>query len=72
MARVDPLVTFSVIADCVLLIFIARDWRVSGRVHPVYLWAGGALVLVHALELAADGSGVLIRLGRWLLGGSAG
>ena len=62
-----PFITFSVLADAVLLVAIARDLRANGRVHAVYLWAGGAMVAVHALELMASGSAPWLRLARWLL-----
>ncbi len=63
----NPLVTFSLVADAVLLVVIARDWLVDGRVHPVYLWAGGAMFIVHIVELAAADTRLWIALGRWLL-----
>lgn len=39
------------LADSLLLPAIARDWLVLRRIHPAYLWAGGAMVAVHAIEL---------------------
>lgn len=63
----EPLVVFSLVADSVLLVVIARDWRVDKRVHRVYVWAGGAMFLVHALELTFRESATWIGLGRWLL-----
>lgn len=67
----NPFVTFSYIADSVLLIPIARDWITFKRVHPVYIWAGGAIFLIHAIEPLVMESGPWLRLGRWLLGISA-
>lgn len=63
----NPFVTFSLVADSVLLVAIARDWFALKRVHPVYLWGGGAMVAVHAIELAAIRSEPWLRLSRWLL-----
>lgn len=67
----DPFVTFSLLADSLLLVAIARDWFAMKRVHPVYIWAGGAMVAVHAIELLAIRSTPWLRLSRWLLGESA-
>jgi hypothetical protein len=52
----------------VLLVVITRDWIAYKRVHPVYIWAGGAMVVIHAIELAAIESQPWLRFGRWLLG----
>jgi hypothetical protein len=64
----NPFVTFSLLADSLLLVAIARDWIVLKRVHPVYLWAGAAMVAVHAVELLAITSPPWLRLSRVLLG----
>lgn len=63
-----PFVTFSIVADSLLLVAIARDWVALRRVHPAYLWAGGAMVAVHAVELLAITSPPWLWLARWLLG----
>ncbi len=63
-----PFVTFSLLADSLLLIAIARDHLAIKRVHPVYLWAGGAMVAIHIVELLASTSAPWVRLSRWLLG----
>jgi len=67
----NPFVVFSFVADSVLLVAIARDLVVLKRVHPVYLWAGGAMVMVHVIELAAIESAAWLRIARWLLGDAA-
>ena len=64
----NPLVTFSLIADAVILVAIARDWLNRQRVHPVYIWAGGAMFAVHIVELAAAESSLWLRIGRSLVG----
>jgi len=61
-----PFVVFSLVADSVLLVAIARDLRVMGGIHPVYLWGGGAMVAVHMVELAAVTSPLWVRLGGWM------
>lgn len=66
----NPFWVFSLLADSLLLVAIARDWIASRRVHPVYLWAGGAMVMVHVVELLAIRSAPWLRLSRWLLGGA--
>ena len=66
-----PFVAFSIVADALLLVAIARDWVVLGRVHPAYLWAGGAMVAVHAIELLAITSPPWLWLSRRLLGVAA-
>lgn len=63
-----PFVTFSIVADTLLLVAIVRDGLVLRRVHPVYLWAGGAMVAVHAIELLAITSPPWLWLSRLLLG----
>lgn len=64
----EPFVTFSLLADSLLLVAIARDWISLKRVHPVYIWAGGTMVLVHVVELLAITSAPWLRLSRFLLG----
>lgn len=64
----EPFVTFSLLADSLLLVAIARDWISLKRVHPVYIWAGGTMVLVHVVELVAITSAPWLRLSRFLLG----
>ena len=63
----NPFVTFSLIADSLLLIAIARDWIVSRRIHPIYLYVGGLMVAVHVIELIAITSEPWLRFARWLL-----
>jgi hypothetical protein len=64
----NPFVTFSLLADSLLLVAMARDWIVFKRIHPVYLWAGGAMVVVHLIELAAIESSAWQQFAAWLLG----
>ncbi|MGB0219599.1 MAG: hypothetical protein ACPGJF_09730 [Sinimarinibacterium flocculans] len=68
----NPFVTFSLLADSLLLLVIARDWIALKRIHPVYLWVGSAMVGVHVIELLAIRSALWITTARWLLGEPAG
>lgn len=63
-----PFLTFSLLADSLLLLAIARDLVVMKRVHPVYIWAGGAMVGVHVVELMALRSDPWLTFARWVLG----
>lgn len=63
----NPIVTFALVADSLLLVVAARDWRMLGRVHPVYVWAGGAMAAVHLIELVAAESDIWLRLGRFIV-----
>lgn len=64
----EPFLTFSLLADALLPVAMLRDRLVLGRVHPVYWWAGGVMVAVHAIELAAITSPAWQQAARWLLG----
>jgi hypothetical protein len=63
----NPFVTFSLLADSLLLVAIARDALVLKRVHPVYLWVGSAMVGIHLLEIAAIDSALWQQLARYLV-----
>lgn len=67
----SPQITFALVADSMLLVVFARDWVALKRVDPVYIWAGGAMVAIHMIELAAAESQLWLRAGRWLLGEAA-
>ena len=63
----NPFVTFSYVADGVLLVPIFRDWILFKRVHPVYLWAGGTIFVIHIImQLVMEGR-LWESMGRWLL-----
>jgi hypothetical protein len=44
-------------ADLLILAGILYDWRSRGRVHPVWIWGGGALVASQILRVAIMNSG---------------
>jgi hypothetical protein len=64
----NPFVSFSLIADAVLLVAVFHDWHSKGSVHRVYRTVGVAMVVVHMIELAMLESALWARLGRLLLG----
>ena len=41
----NPMVVFSIIADSLILVAIARDLVAYKRVHPVYIWVGGLIIV---------------------------
>ena len=47
-------------ADLIILAGILYDWRTRGRVHAVWLWGGGALVLSQIFRVA------IMNTGPWL------
>jgi len=64
----NPLITLSLVADSLLLIAIAYDLLVYRRVHPVYLWVGGAMIAIHMAELFASESALWQLVSKALLG----
>ena len=71
----NPMVVFSIIADSLILVAIARDLMAYKRVHPVYVWVGGFIIAYDAIYLSSAGlhfhSAVWLRVARWLLGDAA-
>lgn len=63
-----PFIVFSLLADSLLLVAIAHDRLAYGRVHPVYVRAGGLMFSVHMIELFASGSALWLCGARALLG----
>jgi hypothetical protein len=41
----------SLLAGTLLVIAMVHDWRQRGRVHPAYLWGGGALLALKLVEV---------------------
>jgi uncharacterized membrane protein YozB (DUF420 family) len=39
-------------ADLIIIVGMFHDWRTRGRVHPVWIWGGGALVASQVLRVA--------------------
>lgn len=63
----SPFVTFSLLADSLLLVAILQDVIVRRSVHRSYLWAGGLMVTIHVIELIAITSPPWLWLSRRLL-----
>lgn len=64
----DSVIIAGLLADILVLIAIAFDWRKLGRPHSVYLW-GGALLLIMQLSREAIGSTPLWRaIAAWVAG----
>jgi len=64
----NPMVVFSIIADSLILVAIARDLGAYKRVHFVYVSVGGLMVAWDILFPFAFQSATWLRVGRWLLG----
>lgn len=54
----------SLVADTLLLAAMVRDWRVLGRPHPVYVFAGLALVAQQLLVVPISNSGWWMHFAR--------
>jgi hypothetical protein len=63
----SPLVFFG-LTDALLIPLALWDYRSTGRLHPVTLWGGLALVLSHPLRLALSGTPQWMAFARWLTG----
>jgi hypothetical protein len=55
------------IVDLYLLIPIVYDWRTHGRPHIVYLFGGGTVVLLEALEGPIGRTAVWHGVANWLV-----
>lgn len=64
----DPFLVYSLVADAVLLVAVIRDLIVERRLHAAYLWGGGIMVAVHAVELRMMENPQWVAAARWLLG----
>jgi hypothetical protein len=64
----NPFVVFSLMADAVLLLPVAYDLRVLGRIHPTYIYGGTVMVAIHLVELFASESPLWLWVARTLLG----
>lgn len=65
----NPEVTLALLAaDSLILIVMARDKLAEGRVHPVYLWLGPAIIAEQTLEVLLFGSAGWIDAGKAIYG----
>ena len=63
----NPDVWFAlVLAYSPILVAAARDWRCYGRIHPVWLCVGPALILEQSLEFIFFDKGPMKAFGQWL------
>jgi hypothetical protein len=59
---------FFAISDLFILVCVIHDWRVHGRVHPVYAWVGSLLVVLQPLQLVFMGTDAWLAFATWLTG----
>jgi len=64
----NPLITFSLLADAVLLVVIGQEWASRRRVHLAFVTVAPAMVAVHLAELFLSQSPLWLALARRLLG----
>ena len=55
-----------VVAYTPILVAAFRDYKVYGRIHPVWLYVAPALVFEQSLEFAYFDRGIVRMLGQWL------
>jgi hypothetical protein len=65
MADAAPL-SFYIGSDLIILAGIVHDKRTFGRVHPVWLWGGGALALSQILRIAVMQTGPWLAFSHWV------
>lgn len=64
-----PEISFAlVLAYSPILIAALRDQWTYGKIHPVWLWVGSAVVIEQSVEYALFDQGVLRWFGQWLYG----
>lgn len=59
---------FFAATDLFLIALAIWDWRSRGRLHPVTLWAGGAVILSEPLQLMLGGTSAWLSFARWAVG----
>jgi len=59
---------FFAMADLFILAGIIHDRRTIGRIHPAYIWAGGAMVIFQPLQLVIMGTGPWLAFAKWFVG----
>lgn len=67
---VPPLVVTippGLLADLFIVAGMVYDWRSRGRIHPVYFWAGGAVLAVHVLRVPFAATPLWESAAQWLL-----
>lgn len=62
-----PLAYFA-LSDLFIVALLVWDLRSRGRLHPVTLWGGLAIVLSQPLRLVVSGTSAWLSFGRWAVG----
>jgi hypothetical protein len=57
----------AMLADLFIVAGMIYDWRTRGRVHPVYFFAGGAVLAVHLGRVPFADSQTWNAIAQWLL-----
>jgi hypothetical protein len=57
-----------ILSDLLLLALVVFDLRKNGRLHPVTLWGGGAILLSEPLRVLIANSETWQTFARWLIG----
>jgi hypothetical protein len=55
------------VTNLLIVAAMLHDRRTNGRVHPVYWWAGGAVLAVQLLRVPLSGTAGWLRVTDWLL-----
>jgi uncharacterized membrane protein YhaH (DUF805 family) len=63
-----PPICGMILSDLLLLALVVFDLRKNGRLHPVTLWGGGALLLSEPLRVLIANSEAWHIFARWLIG----
>ena len=64
----NPLVTFSLLADAVLLVVVGHEFATRRRVHAAYMVVAPIMVAIHLAELFLSHSRVWLGAARLLVG----
>jgi uncharacterized membrane protein YozB (DUF420 family) len=64
----NPLVTFSLLADSIVLVVVAHEYAQRRRLHPAYWAVAPAVVAVHLAELFLSQTRPWLSVARTLLG----
>jgi hypothetical protein len=65
--QAGPLAFFG-LTDLFIVALAVWDFRTRGRLHPVTLWGGLALIVSQPLRLVASGTEAWLAFARWATG----
>jgi len=54
--------------QALLIIAIAHDYFTRRKVHPVYIWGGGLMIIVHLVRFPIAGTAWWTSFSNWLIG----